>query len=73
MQNQTILYDFINLIKPTLDSLLFLICIFLVLKSFINRLILFIYDIKHNQNIVIDMIATTIASLILCKGYGLCL
>ncbi len=73
MKNQTILSDFINLINPTLDLLLFLICIFQVLKSFINRLKQFIYYIKHNQNIIIDMIATTIASLILCNEYGVCL
>ncbi len=73
MKNQTILSDFINLIKPTLDLLLFIISIFLVLKSSINRLKQFIYDIKHNQNIIINIIATAIASLILCKGYGVCL
>ena len=72
MQNQEILSEN-HYIKPTLDLLLFLICIFQVLKSIINRLKQFIYYIKHNQNIVIDMIATAIASLILCKRYGICL
>ena len=72
MYNQPFSFDN-HYIKPTLDLLLFLICIFQVLKSFINRLKQFIYYIKHNQNIIIDMIATTIASLILCNEYGVCL
>ncbi len=72
MLNQETLFQF-HYINPILESIFILICIFLVLKSFINRLIQFIYDIKHNQIIVIDMIATAIASLILCNEYGICL
>jgi hypothetical protein len=73
MRDQKTLKDN-HYINPILDFILSLICIFYVIKSIINIIKEFIYNIQHNKKIlVLDNVLTIISYKYLCKRFKICL